>query len=161
MIMIVTPTNKIKSILTAVDFIEKIPIIIKELEDADNVIVVDPNDGIKGYYINSSADNLTMPIVDAVSLAGQAVRFRAQIEKDPELFPFLSIDQADFAKDFLQRIMETSPDGLPEIDYEVFGGFCRVLWQKKGIKALPLVKKLAPLNASEIILQTKPILGLG
>lgn len=159
MTMNIKPTKMIESILVAVDFLEKIPVVIEELEDQDNVIVVDPSNGLEGYYINSSIDNMKIPLIDAVSFAGQAVRFRAQTEKDPELFPFVNIEQADYAKDFLQKFMETSPGNLWEIDYEIFGGFCRVIWRKKEISSLPLIKKLATLDASEIIFKTKPIFG--
>ncbi|MDD5569158.1 MAG: hypothetical protein PHG23_01970 [Candidatus Pacebacteria bacterium] len=150
------PTKQVEAVLNAIDFRPQLPIIKAEMAESVAVFA-SINDEDRAYYLNSLLDNplsgLTQP--ELVGIAASVVRFRAQREKeDLELFPYVDVKDTGWLRDFLEEYMNTFRE-LEAVDYDLFRVIASFLWREKKIKALPLIKELVPLNASDIIKQTE------
>jgi hypothetical protein len=153
--MLVKSTQAMASILAAIDQKERLPIITEDFGDNADIILINMNGGNGAYYLNSRADAEGFTLHESVMFAAQAVRKRVQLQKsDVELFPFVDAENAGYIKDILMFCLEESSDSLEELDCEFFGAISGYIWRKQKLKSLPLIRQLAPCDASQIVEKT-------
>lgn len=154
------PSELMISVLGAIDSCPKYQINTMSLEDYN--IAVQTDRGEQGYLVNDQLlDNyipkVTLPQI--VDRASQAVRIRIQLERnDLEIFPSVSSEKAGFARGYIEYVLQENID-LQEADYLFFGAIASTLWEYEKVLSFPLIKKIAPLDASEIIQLVQPILA--
>lgn len=115
------------------------------------------------YCVNSLFDlpgNNLIGRTEMLKAAICATRIRAQIEnKDLELFPYVEVSKTGFIRKVLEQWFGHGQQSIDLIDQEILASIAISIYAKKQSGALFFIKELMPLDASEIIKRTAPIIG--
>lgn len=158
--MIFVPSDYAVRVLGIIDQAPRYDIKKEQLEEHQAAILVDCDITGGSYYVNTLLDDSANQFKphDIVELSSESIRTRAQLENsDMELFPGLAPEAAGFARPFLEELFKKDYR-LAEIDYHFFGIISLYLWRNQKIYALPLIKRIAPMDASKIIEVTQPFI---
>jgi hypothetical protein len=113
---------------------------------------------LEGYKVNTDIDaQISFTPATIADFAARGARARAQFEnQDMVLFPEMPLEEAGFARQFLEK--DFGEDySLAAIDSMFFGAIASLLWQKKKVESLPLIKQIVPMSAPGIVKLVEPI----